>query len=485
MAAASSQAALEACRLRLRPILMTSIAFIMGVLPLVFSHGAGAEMRHAMGVAVFAGMLGVTFFGLFLTPVFYVLLRTLAKRFETADACARACMRTRATRARTTMHPHWKDNHDAHASMIASGVAPLLAALLLTRLRRAGLQAAGGGRRRPPSRKRAPPVTACSAPPTAARWKAAAAGRSPAARRMVAAPSTTRRSTRLIDRGHAPTTRTWRWPRRASSRRAPSPASPKPTASRRSASASAPSARACRRWKLGLPPGTPVAPANAYQRQPDGQLRGRPVRPRVAPTWRRRSGDAGAVEATYRSVLLSLQADVAQTYFRLRALDAELATVEPDRAPARGKRARHPAPLRRWATSANSTWSRAKTELATARAEAIGLQRQRATAEHALAVLLGKPAAGFARRREPAAATRRRLPVIPAGLPSTLLERRPDIAAAQRAMEAANARIGVARSAMFPALDLAPAAAASAAASPTCSSGAAVPGCWAPRCRCR
>ncbi|KRB94244.1 efflux RND transporter permease subunit [Noviherbaspirillum sp. Root189] len=76
------QAALEACRLRLRPILMTSIAFIMGVVPLVFSSGAGAEMRHAMGVAVFAGMLGVTLFGLFLTPVFYVLLRNLAKRLE-------------------------------------------------------------------------------------------------------------------------------------------------------------------------------------------------------------------------------------------------------------------------------------------------------------------------------------------------------------------------------------------------------------------
>ena len=76
------QAALEACRQRLRPILMTSIAFIMGVLPLVFSSGAGAEMRHAMGVAVFSGMLGVTFFGLFLTPLFYVLLRTFAKRFE-------------------------------------------------------------------------------------------------------------------------------------------------------------------------------------------------------------------------------------------------------------------------------------------------------------------------------------------------------------------------------------------------------------------
>jgi multidrug efflux pump len=76
------EAALESCRLRLRPILMTSIAFIMGVVPLVFSTGAGAEMRHAMGVAVFAGMLGVTFFGLFMTPLFYVLLRTLAKKFE-------------------------------------------------------------------------------------------------------------------------------------------------------------------------------------------------------------------------------------------------------------------------------------------------------------------------------------------------------------------------------------------------------------------
>ncbi|MBZ2206337.1 efflux RND transporter permease subunit [Massilia soli] len=72
------EAALEACRLRLRPILMTSIAFIMGVVPLVFSTGAGSEMRHAMGVAVFGGMLGVTFFGLFLTPVFYVILRTFA-----------------------------------------------------------------------------------------------------------------------------------------------------------------------------------------------------------------------------------------------------------------------------------------------------------------------------------------------------------------------------------------------------------------------
>ncbi|OLP54742.1 multidrug efflux RND transporter permease subunit [Rhizobium rhizosphaerae] len=71
------QAAVEASRLRLRPILMTSMAFIMGVVPLVLSTGAGAEMRTAMGIAVFSGMIGVTFFGIFMTPVFYMLARLL------------------------------------------------------------------------------------------------------------------------------------------------------------------------------------------------------------------------------------------------------------------------------------------------------------------------------------------------------------------------------------------------------------------------
>jgi len=75
-------AVIEACRLRLRPIVMTSLAFIAGVVPLLLASGAGAEMRQAMGIAVFAGMLGVTLFGLFLTPVFYVVMRGLAARFE-------------------------------------------------------------------------------------------------------------------------------------------------------------------------------------------------------------------------------------------------------------------------------------------------------------------------------------------------------------------------------------------------------------------
>jgi multidrug efflux pump len=74
------EAAIEACRLRLRPIVMTSFAFIAGVVPLMLSHGPGAEIRRAMGVTVFAGMIGVTIFGLVLTPVFYVALRTITQR---------------------------------------------------------------------------------------------------------------------------------------------------------------------------------------------------------------------------------------------------------------------------------------------------------------------------------------------------------------------------------------------------------------------
>ena len=160
--------------------------------------------------------------------------------------------------------------------------------------------------------------------------------------------------------------------------------------------------------------------------------------------------DAAASTATYHSVLLSLQADVAQTYFRLRATDAELATLA------------RSVDLRTQSVKVNQSrfdngdigefdLARSKTELANAKAEAIGLQRRRVQAEHALAVLLGKPAAMFSAEAGPLpdAGT---LPVIPAGVPSLLLQRRPDIVAAQRAMVASNARIGVAKAARFPSL---------------------------------
>lgn len=162
--------------------------------------------------------------------------------------------------------------------------------------------------------------------------------------------------------------------------------------------------------------------------------------------------DAAASEAIYRSVLLSLQADVAQTYFRLRETDAELATLT------------RTVDLRTHSVKVNQSrydngdigefdLARARAELAAAKAEAIGLQRQRVRHENALAVLLGKPAAMFNAASSPMA-DNLVLPLIPPGLPSTLLERRPDIGAAQRAMEASNQRIGVARAAMFPALSI-------------------------------
>ena len=73
------EATQEASRLRLRPILMTSFAFILGVVPLVAGHGAGAEMRRSLGTAVFSGMLGVTLFGIFLTPVFFYVIQGLGE----------------------------------------------------------------------------------------------------------------------------------------------------------------------------------------------------------------------------------------------------------------------------------------------------------------------------------------------------------------------------------------------------------------------
>lgn len=202
---------------------------------------------------------------------------------------------------------------------------------------------------------------------------------------------------------------------------------------------------------LGLPAGSNVPVATTYQANLTASYE-IDLFGRVGNNVSAARSDAASSEATYRSVLLAVQADVAQTYFRLRATDAELETLT------------RTVGLREENVKVNQRrfdlgdigefdLARAKTELATSRAEAIGLQRQRVTTEHALAVLLGKPAASFTAGVSPLLDSAL-LPVIPAGMPSTLLERRPDIASAQRAMEASNARIGVARSAMFPALAL-------------------------------
>jgi outer membrane protein, multidrug efflux system len=171
---------------------------------------------------------------------------------------------------------------------------------------------------------------------------------------------------------------------------------------------------------------------------------------RVASSVSAAQNDVGASEALYRSILLSLQADVAQTYFNLRAIDAELDVL---RSTVRTREENVRLLQRRFDLGdiGELDLARARTELSTARSDAIGLERTRAQLEHALAVLIGKPPAAFTLASASLAAD---VPRVPAGLPSELLERRPDIAAAQRRMIASNARIGVARSAFFPALNL-------------------------------
>lgn len=171
---------------------------------------------------------------------------------------------------------------------------------------------------------------------------------------------------------------------------------------------------------------------------------------RVAASVDAASAQAQQGEALLRSVQLAVQADVAQAYFLVRELDAgqELygGTV--------ALRARTLTLVQRRYDEGDISeldLARARTELASARSEALDIARQRAAAEHALAILLGEAPADFDLPARPLA----RLAVaVPPGLPSDLLERRPDIAAAERAMAAANARVGVARTAFFPRLEL-------------------------------
>ncbi|MFT4439083.1 efflux transporter outer membrane subunit [Caballeronia sp. 15715] len=171
---------------------------------------------------------------------------------------------------------------------------------------------------------------------------------------------------------------------------------------------------------------------------------------RVSDSVKASTADAQRSEALYRSVLLALQADVAQNYFNLRELDAESDVFA------------HTVSLREEALKlvqrrfsegdiSELDVARARSELATAKSDAMTVQRMRAASEHSLAVLLGKTPSEFSMAANPLAPVNIR---IPAGLPSSLLERRPDIAAAERAMAAANSRIGVAKAAYFPSLNI-------------------------------
>lgn len=199
----------------------------------------------------------------------------------------------------------------------------------------------------------------------------------------------------------------------------------------------------------GLPADADVAPRTLWRAQAfasyEVDLFGR-----VANTVQAARADRDQAEGLYRSLLLAIQADVAQNYLALRGLDAEIALL------ADTVKLREQALAlveRRFAAGeiGELDVARAKTELAVARSEGVALTRRRAELEHALATLAGSTPAQLTLLPLPLAF---RPVIIPTGVPSELLERRPDIAAAERAMAGANARIGIARAAWFPRLTL-------------------------------
>lgn len=171
---------------------------------------------------------------------------------------------------------------------------------------------------------------------------------------------------------------------------------------------------------------------------------------RVASTVHAARADTEESEALYQSVKLALQADVAENYFNLRELDAEMAVFH--RAVDLRTEALTFVQHRMDAGDVSDLEvAQAKAELASAQSDAMTVERQRAASEHALAVLVGESPSTFAMPPQPLETVS---VFLPPGLPSSLLERRPDISAAERAMAAENARIGIARAAYFPSLVL-------------------------------
>ncbi len=420
-------AAIEACRLRLRPILMTSIAFIAGVFPLVISTGAGAEMRQAMGVAVFSGMIGVTIFGLFLTPVFYVVLMKLGVKKTTPKPA-----------------PTSAPGHGAGGSVLPGASTAALAlvisasALVIALPAQAAVFTVGPDYERPTN---AVPAGFRDAPA----WKEATpADTRPKGPWWEVFNDATLNT--LVDRA---TTN---------------------NQSLRAALARFDQARAAARISrsefmpaVSLNPNADRQRYTPNQEPSFGDLTASAIRVpldlsyeidlwgRVRRSFEGARAEAQASAADFNNALLSVQAEVARNYFNLRAVDRQRNVVR-----ASIKLRRDARELLQARVNAGTTpeldLARADTEVALAETDLVRLDRQRATYETALAILTGSLAPGFT-VAEVADATFE-LPAVPPALPAELLERRPDVAAAERQLAAANARIGVAKAGFFPVLRL-------------------------------
>ena len=414
------EAAIEACRLRLRPILMTSIAFIAGVFPLVISHGAGAEMRQAMGIAVFSGMIGVTLFGLFLTPVFYV----------------------------TLMKPGWKKRPvpetkglNLGSAGAAAGIASVLLFSVVTTAH-ANWLTIGPDFRSP-----------TNSVPTA--YKASELGSWKQGQPLDNVP-----------KGN------WWEVFDDTNLNALEAQALRANQELKAAVARVEQARdAARVARSDLLPTLDLAPSYNRQRyspnaEPSfGNLTANTFSTpldlsyeidlwgRVRRGFESARADAQASLAEYYNVLLTLQSDVAQNYFALRSLDAEIATVT-DTVELRREQVKLVRGRYEGGIGSQLEVAQAETELATTEAEAASLAQRRAELENGIAILIGLNPSGFHLSARGADNWAPQPPEIPAGLPADLLERRPDVAAAERQLASANAKIGVAKAAFFPVLTL-------------------------------
>ncbi|HTB84578.1 MAG TPA: multidrug efflux RND transporter permease subunit [Candidatus Sulfotelmatobacter sp.] len=416
-------AAIEACRLRLRPILMTSIAFVAGVFPLVVAHGAGAEMRQAMGVAVFSGMIGVTLFGLFLTPVFFVaLMRLGGKKKAAAEGSKHILPGTTTVATGIIITTVLFGFSSANAGMLTIGPdyhAPTNSAPAQYKSSETGNWKIG---------------TPLEGVPKGNWWEifgdtnlnaleAQAAGANQQLKAAFARVEQARATARVARADLLP-------------------------------SLSADPSYLRQRYSPNEVPSFGSITANTLNAPLDlsyeVDLWGR-----VRRGFESARDDAQASLANYFNVLLTLQSDVAQNYFALRSLDAEIATVD-------GTVALRKEQVKlvhdRFDSGIGNQLdvAQAETELATTEAEAASLAQNRDAMENALGILAGQNPSGFriAAIDNADKNWNPQPPEIPAGLPADLLERRPDVAAAERQLASANAKIGVAKGAFFPVVTL-------------------------------
>jgi hydrophobe/amphiphile efflux-1 (HAE1) family protein/NodT family efflux transporter outer membrane factor (OMF) lipoprotein len=412
-------AAIEASRLRLRPILMTSIAFIAGVFPLVKSHGAGAEMRQAMGVAVFSGMIGVTLFGLFLTPVFYVMLMKLGFKHKPAPT----------------------PEHKGTALGSAGAAAAIVLLLCAVAPARAGVLTVGPDYHQPtnsnPADYKAEELGA---------WKEG----------------------RPLD--HVPKGNWWEIFSDEKLNQLESQALSS-NQDLKAAFARVDQARAFARVarseffpNLNLDPSYTRQRYSPNQDPSFGKLTAHTIETpidlsyevdlwgRVRRSFEGARADAQASLANFYGVLLTLQSDVAQNYFSIRALDAEIATVN-GTVSLRKEQVQLVRSRFEGGIGNDLDVARAETELATTEADAASLAQRRAQLENAIAILTGNNPSTFTLTAN-TNSWGPQPPEIPAGLPAELLERRPDVAEAERQLASANAKIGVAKAAFFPVLTL-------------------------------